>query len=258
MITLPAGYESGAFEWPTSVGVITRRVLRRTAPGPTVILMHEAPGLADSTFGIAQRLHDDGFTVVLPELLDAPASWPATMVRLCIARELGALSRGETGAIVDWLRALVDREYEAAGKRPVGVVGMCFSGGFALAATYNPHVGAAVSSQPALPFSLSAHGISPGEYDVINQRVADGTCVRALRYRLDWRSPGPRLRRLKRDMPTIDRVVIPSWNPKRHSVLADGLAGRSPRVALEFEKTLEFLGSSLGWPLPADPVADRA
>ena len=248
-VPVPPGFESGVFEHDTPVGVLVRRVLRRGGPGPAVILLHEAPGLSASTFGIADRLSELGFTVVVPELLDAPTSGFATVVRICIARELGGLSRGETGAIVTWIRGLAAQESEAAGGRTVGVVGMCLSGGFALATAIEPRVRAVVASQPALPFNaLSDLGMSRSDLDTVRDNVEAGTCVRALRFRADARSPGPRLRRLAREIPTAETVVIPSWNPSRHSVLAEGLrAPAGSPLAEAFEGTLAFLEKALGW-----------
>ena len=97
-VAVPDGYVSGSFEAATSLGSLTRRVIRRDAPGPTVILIHELPGLSASTFAIADELIPHGYRIVLPILLDA--AWTgggmrhqvASMVKLCVARELLALS----------------------------------------------------------------------------------------------------------------------------------------------------------------------
>ncbi len=255
-VVVPRGYESLPFEHETSVGVLARRVLRRPGPGPAVILIHEAPGLSATTFGIADRLAERGFTVVLPELLDAPGSMISTGIRLCIARELGALTRGQPGAIVDWLRGLCERESAASGFPSVGVIGMCFSGGFALATAVDSRVRAVVSSQPALPFGLSDLGLSPRDLGLVRDNVRNGTCIRALRYRLDWKSPGPRLRRLRREIPTADVVVLPTWDPRRHSVLAAGLSAASGTpLAAALTGTVAFLEAALEWSPPSAPSA---
>jgi dienelactone hydrolase len=253
-VTIPAGYVSDPFECMTPVGSIVRRVLRRSGDGPAIILMHEAPGISASTFEVADRLEHGRFTVVVPELLDAPTGILPTLVRLCIAREMGALTRGEAGGIVTWIRGLAAREAALAGGRHVGVIGMCFSGGFALAAAIDPKVRAVVSSQPALPFALSDLGMSTNELDDLRANVAKGTCVRGLRYRLDFKSPGPRMARLKREVPSADIEVIPTWNPNRHSVLGDAVcAADGSRLALAFKKTMDFLHEALDW--PATPSA---
>jgi dienelactone hydrolase len=249
-----APYTSGCFEHPTEIGMISRRVLRRERAGSAVILIHEAPGFSRSTFDLAQVLFDRGFTVVLPELLDIPPKGGLkTVVRLCIARELGALSHGTTSPIADWLRHLADREYEASGQRPVGVIGMCFSGGFALATVLNEHVGAAVMSQPGLPFLWPRDpGVDPDELARIKDRVDGGACLRALRYRSDIRSPAARIRQLRRDFPKMEHVQIPSWNPLRHSVLANAVGPSARReLVAALNGTIDFLVRNL----QPDPAA---
>ena len=251
-VAIPAGYVSDPFEAMTPVGPIVRRVLRRLDDGPAVILMHEVPGLSASTFEIAERLAQRHFTVVVPELLDAPAGMVPSMIRLCIAREFGALTRGEPGAIVTWLRGLAAREVALARGDSVGVIGMCMSGGFALATAVDPTVRAVVSSQPALPFAISDLGLSDRDLDCVRENVATGTCIRALRYRLDYKSPGPRFGKLQREIPSADIVSIPTLNPFKHSVLKDGARARKPsRLATEFEGTITFMHRALDWPAAA-------
>ena len=123
-VPLPAGFTSSAFEHPTPLGPIVRRVVRFEAPGPTVILIHEVPGLSASTFAIAAALIERGYRVVMPALLDAAGppgargAGAATMIRLCVSRELAALAGGRTGAIVEWLRGLATAERDATAGRP--------------------------------------------------------------------------------------------------------------------------------------------
>ena len=250
--TYQARYEIDHFDHPTSIGVISRRVFRRQGSGPAVILIHEAPGISVSTFRIAELLANKHFTVVLPEVLDVPPprANARTMLRICVARELGALAHGSTSAIAEWLRALADREWAATGERPVGVVGMCFSGGFALATVLNGHVGAAVMSQPALPFFwLRDLGVNPDELGRIQDRVRDGACLRALRFGLDWKSPAPRFHHLQKAFPTMEHAQVWSLNPNDHSVLARGLdAADGSKLKAALTDTITFLERSL---LPA-------
>lgn len=253
VVQIPADYVSVPFEHATSVGTIVRRVLRRVDQGPPVILIHEVPGLSERTFAIAASLERLHFTVVLPELLDAPIGPGMSMVRLCIAREMGALSHRKPGAVVEWLRALAVRESNKSEGRSVGVVGMCFSGGFALGAVLEPKVRAAVVSQPALPFLTSSLGLSKGQLDDVRECVANGARIRGLRYRLDIKSPRGKLKRLKSELPSADIDIIPTWNPMRHSVLGDGVEAQSEtRLGKSYAKTLTFLKDALDWEPPAD------
>ena len=61
------------------------------------------------------------------------------------------LATGQTSPVVDWLRALAAHEHERCGGPGVGAVGMCFTGGFALAMAADDRLLAPVLSQPSLP-----------------------------------------------------------------------------------------------------------
>ena len=55
-----------------------------------------------------------------------------------------------------YLRALARDLKEKTGGKGVGVIGQCFSGGFALAAAVDDSVLAPVLSQPSVPLALTA------------------------------------------------------------------------------------------------------
>jgi dienelactone hydrolase len=238
-------------------------LLRGRANGPVVILIHELAGVNATVVALAERIADERFTVIMPVLLDRPrdhVSFGQLMRNLgtvCVAREFGAFARNASRPIVDWLRALARSEYERAG-RPgagVGVVGMCFSGGFALAMVVDPLVEAAVAGEPALPFALpglrSDLGVSLVELDELRRRAAAGFCVRALRYQNDPISPGVRQRRLRTELPTTDAVEIPSRDPRDHSVLSDAIrAPGDPALASVLQGTIDYLSARLHPPAP--------
>lgn len=54
-----------------------------------------------------------------------------------------------------YLRALARDVKEKSGSKGVGVIGQCFSGGFALAAAVDDSVLASVLSQPSVPIGLT-------------------------------------------------------------------------------------------------------
>jgi dienelactone hydrolase len=227
-------------------------------PGPAVILLHEAPGIAATTLDLADVLHARGFAAVLPSFLTPPSDRPSRrrtisgMARMCIAAEFGALTRGGSTSVAGWLRALARREAARRG-RPVGVIGMCFSGGFALGAALEPQVAAAVMSQPALPFWFSDDlGLPERDVRRLQARIGTGSCLRTLRYERDRLSPRARADRLAAAFPAISRVEIPTSDARKHAVLRDGLtapAGSDVRRALE--ETLDFLEARLVAPAPA-------
>ena len=225
----PPGYDLGSF----NDGTVTRDVIRSRAPGPVVILLHEAGGINSRVMAVATTLIDAGLSPVLPVLVDKPRPTTSAVqlgrnfVGICLAREFGAFATNQSAPITAWLRALAEAEHGRAGGRGVGVIGMCFSGGFALAMVTLPIVQAAVVSQPGLPLPLpgrrAALTLSPEEIDTVADRAEEGFCVRMLRYQLDFKSPGARMRWLVEILPNASVVEIPTWNPNRHSVLADAV-----------------------------------
>jgi dienelactone hydrolase len=92
---------------------------------------------------------------------------------ICIRREFNAWQAGRSSPIVDWLRALARVAHAECGGKGVGAVGMCFTGGFALAMMTEPCVIAPVMSQPSLPLPIGAK--RSGGLDVSSKEIA---CIR--------------------------------------------------------------------------------
>jgi dienelactone hydrolase len=132
----------------------------------------------------ADRVATAGMTVFLPVLFGEPGkpasrSYVAWSIfnTLCVWREFNIWSAGKSSPIVAWLRALARQVHDECGGKGVGAVGMCLTGGFALAMMTEPCVVAPVLSQPSLPAPLGskrAAGIDacPGEIAFAKQRFA--------------------------------------------------------------------------------------
>src|SRR3546814_11166832 len=84
-------------------------------------------------------------TVYLPSLFGTPGK-PVTrnyaltsmLGALCIHREFHVWRAGSSSPIVEWLRALARKAHADCGGKGVGAVGMCFTGGYALAMMTEP------------------------------------------------------------------------------------------------------------------------
>ncbi|MEA2182844.1 MAG: hypothetical protein QOF69_2029 [Solirubrobacteraceae bacterium] len=246
-----ADYAEDAFTWEHS----TRRVFRR-GTGPAVLVIHEVPGITPAVLAFADRVAELGCTAVLPSLLGKPgggARDPRRLVsafgRLCISREFNYFALRQASPVTEWLRALGRQEHERCGGPGIGVVGMCFSDGFALAMMVDDDVLAPVLSQPSLPVGLTcAHrrdlGISHEALVRVKERAAAGTCVLGLRFTWDSLVPAERFARLRNELGDafvgveIDSSPgnshgIPLW---AHSVLTEDLndaPGHPTRAALE-------------------------
>jgi dienelactone hydrolase len=138
-------------------GPWTRPVYRKGS-GPAVIIIHEVPGLHPMVIAYAERVAAAGMTVFLPSLFGEPGR-PVTVgyalgvmfKNICIRREFNVWANDRSSPIVDWLKALARKAHAECGGNGVGAVGMCFTGGFALAMMTEPSVVAPVLSQPSLP-----------------------------------------------------------------------------------------------------------
>ncbi|NBB17337.1 dienelactone hydrolase family protein [Caulobacter sp. SLTY] len=146
--------------WAESVfdaGRWTRTVFRKGS-GPAVIIIHEIPGLHPQVVAYGEKVAAAGFTVFLPSLFGKPGKPISTgygiaeiLKNMCVRREFNVWANGRSSPIVDWLRALARKAHGECGGKGVGALGMCFTGGFALAMMTEPAVVAPVLSQPSLP-----------------------------------------------------------------------------------------------------------
>jgi hypothetical protein len=150
-------------------GPYTREVFRR-GQGPAVIIIHEVPGIHPLVLRFAERVAHAGHTVFLPSLLGEPGRAPTTgyaawqmLQMICIRREFSTWAAHRSSSIVDWLRALARKAHAECGGPGVGAIGMCFSGGFALAMMTEPAVIAPVLSQPSFGERFEAIEIDPAE-----------------------------------------------------------------------------------------------
>jgi dienelactone hydrolase len=243
----------------------------RAGSGPGVIVMHEIPGLHPGVVEFGRRLIGAGYTVYLPSLFGRPGEAASTgasvrsLLRVCIAREFSVLA-DRTSRITSWLRALAAKAHAECGGPGVGAVGMCFTGGFALAMAVEPAVLASVASQPAVPFPTSARnraalGLDPGDLASIKDRTRDGLCVLGLRFSHDKGSPAERFETMRTALgPAFESVEIDSspGNPfgiptRAHAVLTVDLVdepGHPTRAALD--RVLAFLDQQLRPEEPAD------
>ncbi len=243
-----AGWEKSSF---TAAG-FTRDVYRRGS-GPGVVVVHEIPGITPKVQAFADEVVERGFTVLMPSLVGTPGkdvSAPylaSSMARVCIAREFSNWALQQTSPIIGWLRALARTLHEEVGGPGVGAVGMCFSGGFALAMMVDDFVVAPVLSQPSLPFAVGKErsadlNLSPDDALVVARRAAEGCQVLGLRYTGD-KLVGTRFDRLRELLgDSFLAVELPSTKKSDHSVLTE------QRDEASVQRVLDFFGEKL---LPA-------
>jgi dienelactone hydrolase len=149
-----------AFEFDD--GRWTRTVYRR-GRGPAVIVIHEIPGLHPLVIRFADRVAAAGMTVYMPSLFGDPGrpvsggyAVRSMFMNMCVRREFTVWRTGKSSPIVDWLRALAKKVHGECGGKGVGAVGMCFTGGYALAMMTEPSVVAPALSQPSMPLAIGS------------------------------------------------------------------------------------------------------
>lgn len=179
----------------------------RRGRGPGVVVIHESPGLTPEVVQFADHLVAHGCTVVLPHLFGSaqrpPRPWAGMVVipRLCVSRDFALLATRRTTPLAGWLRDLARTLHDELGGPGVGAVGMCVTGGFALAMMLDPSVVAPVVAQPAVPVPLGRRraadvGLAPGDLTRVADRAAAGCPVLGVRYAAD-RSTGERFATLR-------------------------------------------------------------
>jgi dienelactone hydrolase len=260
---------------------ITHEVLESEASDdarPSVVVLHELPGLSLEALRFGRCLVDAGFRVHLPLLYGE--SGRGSMVGgtrdalWCLRHELDLFTRGAASPLVDWVRALV-RDVASSGPVRVGIVGMCMTGGIAVAALAEGATGAAVASQPSLPVrppcrSLRGRADLGIDEPTLAAAVASPAPLLALRYDRDAISAAERFATLRERFtdgsppaltaPAPD-VRVQAWERlrlvtvqgNRHAVLT--LHPNEPAILETIRFLAEHLGAAGDAPTsPADPV----
>ena len=217
------------------------RTVYRAGSGPGVVVMSEMPGITPNVAAFAQRVVNAGFTVAMPHLFGTPgravsAGYTANSMRQgCVSREFTTWALNRTSPIIDWLRALGRDLHDQCGGPGVGAIGMCFTGGFALAMSVDEPMLAPVLSQPSLPFAVGkarkrALGLSDADLTRVAER--EDLCLLAMRFTGDKLVPEERFAHLREVLG--DRLIAieienrPGRNPHEipklaHSVVTEHL-----------------------------------
>jgi dienelactone hydrolase len=221
MSDLP-GWKAGSFSADRRAFPTYRR-----GTGPAVIVIHEIPGITPPVLRFADEVVDAGFTVVLPHLFGtlnengSLVGGVTLFARLCVRSEFTKLALHVTSPIAGWLRALARSLHSELGGPGVGAVGMCFTGGFALAMMVHAPVVAPVVAQPSLPFAIGRRraadlNLSPDDLATVRRTAAAGCPVFGLRYRGD-RATGTRFETLRRALG--DDFIAVEFDGRKHATL---------------------------------------
>lgn len=239
------------------------RTIFRLGSGPAVIVIAEMPGITPKLAEFAERVAAIGCTAVMPHLFGDPGRDPlpsgrftpraamylmSSIVPTCISKDFTVWATGKTSPVVGWLRALAASEHERCGGPGVGAIGMCFTGGFALAMATDDRILAPVLAEPSLPVGGKRQkrtiDISPADLAVVKKRCADDRLrVLGMRFKNDRYVPDERFAFLRAELGDAfvgveldDEDANPAGVMKPHSVLTEHLIdepGTKTRAALD-------------------------
>lgn len=201
----------------------------RKGSGPGVIVIHEIPGITPAVLEFAEDVVTRGFTVVMPSLFGRPGAGATVLesVRsiagICVSREFTMFALGRTAPVAGWLRSLARELHQELDGPGVGAVGMCLTGGYALAMLADAPVAAPVLAQPASPAPLGKArradlGLSPGDLAAVKAKVAAGCQVLGLRYEGDP-AVGTRFDTLRRELG--ENFIAVEFPGRKHSTLTE-------------------------------------
>jgi dienelactone hydrolase len=244
---------------------ITHDVYRK-GEGPGVVLIPEIPGIHPGVLALGNYLVDNDFSVASPSLFGEPGR-PITvgyvlpvMARACVAREFMAFATNAQRPVAQFLRALARDLNDKTPGRGVGVIGECFTGGFALAAAVDDSVLAPVMSQPSLPLPITpGHRRDPGLSEqelraVVDRTKNEGLCAMGLRFSRDPVVRAERFATLRQRLGDAFEVIEIDSSPGNehgfgrmaHSVLTDQVREKDGHPAYEARKrVVEFLKERL-------------
>jgi carboxymethylenebutenolidase len=132
-------------EITTDDGTCPASVFRASSgagPWPGVIFYMDGPGIRPVLFEMAQRLADEGFLVLLPDLfyragpygpVDVKAMFSDPEKRAAHARYFNSTDKTKAASDTKALLHFLDAEHDLAGPK-LGVIGYCMGGGLALTA----------------------------------------------------------------------------------------------------------------------------
>ena len=220
----------------------------RKGTGPGVVVIHEIPGITPKVIEFAEEVVERGFTVVMPSLFGRPEAESSlseslrSIARICVSREFSMFALGRTSPVATWLRSVARELHAQLGGPGIGAIGMCLTGGFALAMLADAPIAAPVLAQPATPAPVGKArkadlGISRGDLDSVRIKVANGCQVVGLRYVGDP-AVGTRFETLRREFG--DNFIAVEFPGRKHATLTEHRQQEGvDRVLAFFEQKLK-------------------
>ena len=201
--------------WPTALDGFTettftlrrrrRATVYRAGTGPGVVVMSEMPGITPNVADVrAAGSSTPGSPSRCRRCSASRAARSSHRLHAevddrsgCVSREFTNWALNRTSPVIDWLRALARDLHEQCGGPGVGAIGMCFTGGFALAMAVDDTMLAPVL-EPAVAAVRRVGKARKRGARALRRRLAtrrrarDDLCVLAMRFTGDPAVPGER------------------------------------------------------------------
>jgi dienelactone hydrolase len=220
-----------------------------------VIVIHEIPGITPAVLEFGEDLVARGFTVVMPSLFGRPGAKATafetvrSIAVVCVSREFTMFALERTTPVATWLQSLARGLHRELGGPGVGAVGMCLTGGYALAMLAGAPVAAPVLAQPASPAPVGKArradlGLSPRDLESVKAKVTAGCQVLGLRYENDP-AVGTRFATLRRELG--DNFIAVEFPGRKHATLTEH------RQQAAVDRVLSFFEEKLKTPTETAP-----
>lgn len=188
-------------------GNLNLPIYTRNGGDRCVVVLHELPGMTPSFVNFCRDLSDEGYKVYMPLIFKEPFTEMNAfqMASFCVSSEFRKLFNRRSGEqdkpFTNWLLELCKMVSDDNPSKPIGMIGMCLTGNFAVASIIENNVKAAVACQPSYPFFTNIQTL--GLSEELRRRIAttagaqSAPCVKAYRYKRDWRCRERHMRALE-------------------------------------------------------------
>lgn len=239
------------FHDSVEIGIQVKRpvFISETGEKPLIVL-HELPGMSESFVEYCRKMSKEGFKVYMPLIFKSPGTRMNTgqSIAFCMTKEFrdlfSAVSRTETRPFTAWLLELVQNVADRHSGAKIGLVGMCLTGGFAIASVAKPQVHAVAACQPSFPFffNIKTLGLSKSDRERIEAGTIDKVlpCVKAYRYSGDMICRESHMKAARKILRNALERYSPDLPGKAHSTLTSESA--NPEV---YHDVLEFLNKRI-------------
>ena len=173
---------------------------------PIVFLLHEIPNPTPEVFELGRKLIAAGYCVHIPVFFgksNRPYATGSAIAELglgCIRKAFSVFASDASSPVIEWLRHLCIDRMKQLSQSKIGMIGMCFTGNFALGLCAETWMQAPILSQPSLPYPLTKRhkrGLHISSETLNEAKNNPNLEILGLRFSEDWMCPKERFDQLQ-------------------------------------------------------------